>query len=135
MKLCETTVSEPKVFLYHLTSADALEDIFDRGIDPVSYWGTLPVVRYYRSMKLHTGDPMIFRVPLDRFRPALLLPDMRGIQEPPSASVIDMTEDEVSEAWDESNQTWQDSLNLIGSVAYEATVPVTLRDVFRDPNR
>lgn len=60
---------------------------------------------------------------------------MHGLQDPPSASVINMREDEVSEAWEQSKETWQDCLSLIGSVAYEATVPVTLNDVFFDRSK
>lgn len=119
-----------KRYLFHLSSAHALESILERGIDP-GYWGALPIIRYYERMKLHVGNPLIFRVALDRFRQDLLEPDMRGLQDPPDASVIEMTEDELEQAWDESNQTWEDCLSLIGSVSYRGVIAVTEEDILR----
>lgn len=129
MQMAEAAM--PKQYLFHLTSTDALESIIERGIDPPSYWGVLSVVRYYERMKLHVGEPLIFRVPLDQFRPMFLEPDMRGLQDPPDSSVTEMTEDELEDAWDESDQTWQASLNLIGSVAYHGVMQVTNRHIFK----
>jgi hypothetical protein len=76
------------------------------------------------------SEPVVFRVPFSAFRTAYLEPDLKGIQDPPSAEVTGMTEDEVGAAWDASGQSWQDSLKLIGSVRYGMQVAVTTKNLY-----
>ena len=118
-------------FLFHFTDQDSLDDILETGVRPLSYWGTMAVAMWYRS-SLYRGDkPVILRVPLISFDHNYLEPDMRGLQDPPPSSVIEMTEEDVSEAWDTiENPNWEDCLNLIGSVSYRGIVRVTEKNIF-----
>ena len=125
MRLVESADTD---FLYHVTDGAVVHLILDEGIEP-GYWGTLPVIRYYISMRL-VNEPVVFRVPFSAFNPSYLEADLKGIQDPPSAEVTGMTEDEVSDAWDASGQSWQDSLKLIGSVRYGMHIAVTMKNLY-----
>lgn len=117
--------------LYHLTAATNVESIIKDGVRPISYWGQLSVVHYYRRLLLHNSDrAMILRVSFENFLAGSFEPDIRGIHHPPNEA-IEMTDAEVGAVWDQSAQTWQNCLDLIGSVAYRGVVPINAANVYR----
>lgn len=117
-------------FLYHLTSASNRDDILADGLVAGSYFGHLSVIRYYIRMNLHRGTPLVFRIPFARFDAGMFVPDMKGIQDPPSSDVTELTDAEVEEEWDASPQDWKACLGLIGSVQYMQAMRVSESDIF-----
>ena len=129
--------AEAERFLYHFTDQENLPDILEMGVRPLSYWGTMRVAMYYEGA-LYRGDrTAILRVPLANFDPEYMEPDMRGLQDPPPATVTfsDLTDDEISDAWDTiENPTWEDCLNLIGSISYRGVMMITKKNIFSTTN-
>ena len=131
MMIVEEANTAAVEWLYHLTDDENVDAILADGFEPGSYFGSLAIIRFYIKMKLHRGQhPVIFRVPLSRFETSHLEPDLKGIEDPPSSDVIEMTGDDVEQAWDNSAQDWKTSLELIGSVRYEQRLIVSSDDIF-----
>lgn len=105
--------------LYHITDSKNLDGILAEGLRANSYWtDSLDLSDYYaETVRDEGGIPITLSIELDNLNldAASLEPDYPGIEEP-ITTVIGMSEDEVLEAWGKSDQTWQDSLSIIGSL-------------------
>ena len=110
-------------YLYHATPNRNLTNILENGIQPVSYWGEYRIAKYYAEDIVDNGDQFtMFRVPLSAFVTTQLEPDFNGIEEP-LAYTLGMSEDEIWGEWNNSDQSWKDSLEIIGSVQYRGIIP------------
>ncbi len=116
--------------LYHGTSDLHRQDILENGIQAPSYWGTVEIAQYYaeEAVAEKGGNPLIVKVPLSEFDQSLLKPDQNSIEEPLTYT-LRKTEDEVWEEWEESDGTWQDSLEIVESVIYDSIVKVLDKDL------
>ena len=122
MKLVESAGDDFDGFLYHASPSQHVEAIRAEGMKP-GYWGTYEIASYYAEDISDNGDePHMFKVALESFDEAQLIPDQNGIDEPLTYT-LGMSEEDVQEQWQESGQTWRDSLEIIGSVAYRGTIP------------
>lgn len=118
--LCESMEHDFDGYLYHATSAEKLDNIQDTGLQSGSYWGTAAIVEYYiETIEDEGKTPVVLKALLSAFDPTKLAPDRPGLEEP-ITTVVGMNEQQVWKAWKKSKQTWQDCLNLIGSVRYNA---------------
>ena len=125
MRLVESAGEDFDGFLYHASPSQNVEAIRTQGMPAGSYWGTYDIASYYAEDISDNGDePHMFRVPLEAFAEAHLVPDQNGIDEPLTYT-LGMSEDEVQEEWQASGQTWRDSLQIIGSVRYSVPVPAS----------
>ncbi len=114
--LCETV--EPDGFLYHVTPKTDLLAITSTGVRPGSYWGTMEIADYYaKVIEEDGGEPVFIRASVSVFTESKLRPDKPGLEEP-ITTVIGKSKEEIWEAWESSNKTWKDCLDLIGSVQY-----------------
>ena len=105
--------------LYHVTPRSNLSSIQANGIKPISYWATGTICDYYREDIEDNGDePIVFEVSLNKFDPTLLEPDFPGLEEPLTYT-IHASEEEIWEAWEATNKSWEACLDLIGSVRYK----------------
>ena len=112
--------------LYHVTPADNVQNIESNGIQPVSYWGIGRITNYYiEDVEGSNGEAKVYHVPLSEFDKTLLEPDVNGIEEP-LTHTLGVNEEDIWNKWELSDKTWQDSLNLIGSVRYRGVVPPLL---------
>ena len=92
------------------------------GIKANSYWAEYGIAEYYAETIEDEGDEAVFiQAPMSAFDVSLLKPDRPGIEEP-ITTVIEKDEEEIWEEWEKSNQTWQDSLEIIGSVRYDGII-------------
>jgi len=109
--------------LYHGTSDLYYQDILDNGIKAPSYWGTPEVAEYYSEVVTEEvgGNPVIIEVSLSRFNQDLLEPDYNSIDEPLTYT-LGKTEEEVWEEWEQTGETWQDSLEIVASVLYKGVI-------------
>ena len=116
--------------LYHGTSDLYKQDILKFGIQAPSYWGTAEVAEYYANevSEEHGGNPLVVKIPLSKFDQSLLKPDLNSIGEPLTFT-LRKTEEEVWEEWEQSDETWQDSLEIVESVIYDAPLKVLEKDL------
>lgn len=112
--------------LYHATSTTKAALIETQGMLPGSYWGTEEIADYYAETVVDEGeDYVIISISLDTLRDldaAQIVPDHAGIEEPLTYT-LGMSEDDVAEAWDESAQDWEASLEIIQSLRFTGPIP------------
>jgi len=114
------------MMLYHVTSRGNLAAILQQGITPTSYWAIEEVCDYYAE---DFDDPITFGIDLSRISDPI--PDQPGIDEPVTFPTMGKREAEVHDEWENSNQTWRDSLEIVGSIACRSIVHVTESDIVR----
>lgn len=113
---------EPDVLLYHVTPQQNVDAIQRDGVKPVSYWGIGDLADYYIEAIQDEGHrPAVFAIKLSELDPSLIEPDHPGIAEP-ITTAIDKSEEDVWEEWEACDGTWEDSLNIVGSVSYKGVV-------------
>jgi hypothetical protein len=117
--------------LYHATSIDSLEAIMTEGLragtcltnnsDQADYYaetisdeGKVPVI-----LELDLSE-LILSVGEDHIEP-----DHPSIAEP-ITSTLELTEDEVHEAWEAAEGTWRESLDIVNNVRVRAAIPATI---------
>ncbi|WP_455233368.1 hypothetical protein [Geopseudomonas aromaticivorans] len=125
-------MSEEKVIeLQHATSWDKLESIAQEGLRGFVYFsGVEELTSYYlETIEDEELVPALLQVSLDALDASRLAPDWPGIQEPIMGPVRDhlgesrsFDEDDLYEAWEDTDRSWQASLQLIGTVRYEADI-------------
>lgn len=118
--------------VYHVTTASSLFSVMETGLHPRSYWASDGVLTdYYSECVREEGqEPVVLTLPLEVLATFSLQPDRPGLEEPIS-TVVGMSEEEVWEAWEETDQTWQDCLELIGSVMCASPISI---DVLQEHN-
>ena len=118
--------------LYHGTSDLYKQDILENGIQAPSYWGTAEIAAYYAKevAEEYGGKPLIIKIPLSEFDQSLLEPDHNSIAEP-LTHILGKSDEDVGEEWEEVPEpgTWRDSLDIVESVIYNATVKVLEKDL------
>ncbi len=91
-------------YLYHAIGDGDLDSVLRDGLDDPSYWGTLFTALGY------VGDARtVFRVPVERFEASMLAYN-EGLAEQIGEGGEDIPPD----------GTWEESLELMGSVRYDA---------------
>jgi hypothetical protein len=114
--------------LYHATAEHNADACLRHGVRPTSYWGIAAVAEYYASTVEDDGyDPVMLVADIADFDESLLEPDYEGIDEPITYS-LGKSSSTVRDEWEESEQTWRDSLRIIGSVRYRGTIKPRLDD-------
>jgi hypothetical protein len=110
--------------LYHATNIDDLGSIACEGMRAGSYWASDKHVHdYYCSTVRDEGNEDVsLTVELSELEPVWLQPDWNGIDEP-LCFTLGMDEDEIRELWDGSSQDWRASLEIIGTLRYDAVIP------------
>lgn len=109
--------------LYHATALSKLRAILAEGLLPGSYWTSDDdLADYYRStVEDDGGIPVLLTVELTDLDADALAPDQPSLDEP-ITTVLGLSEDEVWAQWSRSDQTWQDSLEIVRSLCYERNV-------------
>lgn len=115
------------VFAYHVTAADGLPGVAQEGLRARSYWAfDEALTQYYAECIREEGqEPVILSLPLEVLVAFDPMPDRPGLQEP-ITTVVGMDEEEVWDAWEATDQTWQACLDLIGSLMCNAPIPATV---------
>ena len=109
--------------LYHATARRNLPSIMEEGLRPVAYIGREDIAEYYAETVQDEGEEAVLLeidpTCLDRLR---LEPDYPGLEEPLSYT-LGMSEEDILDQWSECPDTWQASLELIGSFRCLDTIP------------
>lgn len=110
--------------LFHATSRKNLKSIAENGLNKNSYWADDPdVVDYYKETITDEREvPVVLFIDSHVLESDQLEPDYPGIEEPLTYT-LGMSEDEVSAKWENTDQTWEDCLDLIGSCRYKEAIP------------
>jgi broad specificity phosphatase PhoE len=126
-------------FLFHGTTDESVERILEKGIILASsFWGTERMATYYaEDVAIEEGaEPVIFRVPFNRFNQASFLPDMAIVSEPMTSDyapdLTDKSDEELYALWEASEGTWQDCLRIYEAVKYTVPVKVTKADIWSE---
>jgi hypothetical protein len=108
---------------YHATSRKNLKSIVKKGIKPHSYWTNNSALADYYAETIEDDDeePVIIGVRFEVFDENFLNPDFPGIDEPISTA-INKNSSIVYHEWETSNRTWEDSLDIIGSICYHQSI-------------
>lgn len=119
--------------LYHTTSLCAIESIAQNGLNACSYFSIDEGLTNYYMLTIRDEEkiPVVIAVELESLSESHFSPDNWGICEP-ITSCLDLDEDEINEAWEESDKTWKDCLEIVLSVRYDAVIPVHLLSVIID---
>lgn len=125
--------AEEHATLYHVTARANLVSIAERGLRDGGYWASnTDLVDYYAETVEDEGEePAVLVISLKDLLALVsagavtLEPDHAGIAEP-ITSAIGMSEEDVIEAWDEAEGTWEDSLDIVGSLRAIGNVPADL---------
>lgn len=116
--------------LFHITDASKLQEISSGGLKAKSYLSCIDLTEYYMGVVRDEGKtPVVLVAYFSDLSEDALFPDMPSIEEP-ITTAIGLSEYEIEVAWEASDQTWRDSLNLVKSVRYDRTIdPRVLRVV------
>lgn len=117
--------------LYHVTAKDHLKDIAKEGLVAGTYFtNSEELADYYaETIEDEGGTPITLCVDGNIFKDKHIAPDFNGLYEPIMTVVRDLNdqprsydEDDLIEDWEASDQDWQSSLDLIGSIQYKAGI-------------
>lgn len=110
--------------LFHTTNQDNIDSINSEGLTPLSYWTNDEDILSYYMETIEEEKPGARAVVLVlEIKDALAAcsseneepqPDYPGIEEP-ITSAIGKKEQEIHADWQASNQTWQESLEIVKS--------------------
>lgn len=116
--------SEEKNVLYHATALENLASIAQSGMRPHSYWASDDEVHdyYLTTVADEAKTPVTLTVRLGDLAEEHRAPDHNGIDEP-LCWTLGKEEQEIWDCWSEGDQTWRESLELIGSLRYDAPIP------------
>jgi len=126
--LFEKSAGAPGSHLYHGTSEKAYKAIIrnDYKMTAPSYWATLEVAEYYAEVAAEedgSNIKVVIEMPIGLFSSDHLAPDDNSIAEPLTYT-LGMTETDLYDQWQSSDGTWEDSLEIYGSVKYNAVVDI-----------
>lgn len=116
-------------FLYHVANQSDLKSIASEGLRKGTYFGCIQELAIYYSEVLSDEGitPIVLLLDLDKLDASKLEPDFHGLEEPIMSVVRGhsghMNEDDLYEAWIDTDQSWQSCLGVIGSVRYQGIVP------------
>lgn len=119
------TITNPMtVIIYHATHEDNLSSIKKQGIYPISYWAIREDIHeyYLETIADENKNPITISMDLRSVPESAIEPDFPGIQEPLTYT-LKSSEEEIWEMWEKSNKTWQDSLEIVGSIRITKTIP------------
>jgi hypothetical protein len=127
-------LDEGETFLYHGTSDIHLTSILKNGFRKNSHWGYLRIAKYYAEVASEDdgGRPILIRIPISKFDDSLFRVDMNSVMEPITYT-LGQTEEELWEQWEESEQTWEDCLEIFESVIYNGRLTVKKKNIVRLP--
>lgn len=111
--------------LYHVTSTKNIESIKQDGfLKHNTYWAcdNDSLVEYYMETVSDEGEtPIVLTV--ETQDNDCFAPDMPGIYEPITCA-LDLSESEIQEEWENSDQDWQASLDIINSVIIQNPIAI-----------
>lgn len=116
--------------IYHVTSLKNIESIQSGSLRANSYWASnIDISDYYKeTIEDEEEVPVFISVKLDDLVGYTLSqgkeiePDFPGLEEP-ITTVLGMSELDINKAWKNSDKTWQDCLELIGSIRCPVNSP------------
>jgi hypothetical protein len=110
-------------FLYHATSTKKYAKIAQMGLLPGAYLATRAIAEYYAETVEDEGDtPVVLRLHFDDIQHLDLEADHNGIAEPLTYA-LKKSEDDILAAWDACEGSWEDSLEIIGSLRCMSAIP------------
>lgn len=124
--------------LYHATTADSADAILRDGLRAGAYLTDREdVAAYYADGIREEGAvAVILEVDLDvllaAVSPGSLIPDRPSIDEPLTFT-LGKSDAEILCSWERSNGTWQECLEIVGSIEVTAPIPpsiIALSDAF-----
>lgn len=123
-------------FLYHATDRLNIESIMRDGLRPRTYFSSnAQLTDYYaETIKDEGGDPVVLRVDIANLDEKFLSPDIHGIEEP-IGFILGTTDSKIHNDWNRSKKTWRDSINLIQSLRYDASIDQGLLMIGNSDNR
>lgn len=109
--------------LFHVTEKRHLELIRKEGLRSGTYFSIDPdLVDYYAgTIEDENQSPVVLQVSLEDLDAKFMEPDYPGIEEP-ITTVLGESERFIQQEWKHSDQSWQDSLELVKSVKYAAVI-------------
>ena len=120
----------------HVTARENLASILANGLRPGAYLvigDRTEISDYYAETVTDEGKaPVVIEVDAANLPPENFAPDFNGIEEP-LTHTLQMTEDDVREAWAGSGGTWHDSIELIGTCRYMSVIPAACLQVQGEP--
>jgi hypothetical protein len=128
-----TTTESDDRRLYHATTSARADLLMAQGFDATgSFWGTEAMSDYY----LETVDDeieesgqgsrsVLLSIAVSDLDPGLIDVDQPAIDEP-ITTVLGMKEGEVHRRWAACAGTWEDSLEIAGSVLYRGPIAAAL---------
>lgn len=128
--------------LIHVTSQENYESILRDGtMRDGSYWSNSDSISdYYAECILDEDEtPVYLEVEVDDLDQNLLEPDHPSISEPIMTALREhhgwgrnIGEEHVWDEWKTKGGTWQDSLDLVGSVIYRLPIPADKLSISED---
>lgn len=114
---------------FHVTARSKMDSIAREGMRRQSYWSECGgLLGYYEETVEDEGEePVTLAVLRHSLNSHFLEPDYPGIEEP-ITTVVGKSEEEIHNEWSASDQKWNDSLSIVGSLRYTDIIPG--RDLF-----
>lgn len=128
-------------FLYHGTSTKYLDQMLRDGLEPCHMTGAVlmgcyaddPAIAWHHAecmAEAEEADPILFRIPIDRFDPGSFTLDDKFVELAPSSGRgVALYHATGHAAWERAPWTWRAMLHLAGSVGYVETIPVSRDDL------
>lgn len=113
--------------LYHATSISKLPSIKLMGLNSHSYFSSSEdIAEYYLETVRDEGEEgILLIVDSDDLDHNFCSPDRPGLDEP-ITTVLEKSEEQVSQQWDSSAKTWLDCVQIIGSFRYDTKLSASL---------
>lgn len=118
-------------YLYHGTTAEALEEILEQGLKAPSFWGSRRMAEHWGRIKRGEGQGavVLLKRPLSDFQEAHLSWD--GFMEEEPVWFPYQVEGDKHEACARASGDWQESLDILESVIYDLEVRVRAGQVIK----
>lgn len=120
----------------HVAARANLASIMANGLRPGSYLvldDRTEISDFYAETVTDEGQvPVVIEVDASNLPPENFAPDTNSIEEP-LTHTLQMTEDDVQEAWAGSGCTWLDSIEIIGTCRYMNAIPTACLHVQGEP--
>lgn len=115
-------------YFYHALSSEQWQKVQNSGhLSAGTYFGVMEIADYYREDIEDNGEtPVVLKVPYAAFDPNMMEIDRPGIDEPVCYSAFGKKEEDVAREWEDSDQTVNDCIEIIGSFRYKASIPLSL---------
>jgi len=123
----QVTQTAATMKLYHGTSSNRIPQILSEGLNAPSHWGTIRIASFFarRECKEVGGQSVLIAIHLNNLDERALSVDTEMLDFPVLTDIAGADHGELETQWEDSKQSWRDSLDTYESVVYAKRLTIT----------